>query len=352
MQLIHLDSKTAVPVTRPGCTGMRMIAMAQGATYDATALYFDAHASSDDHAAPFDEWFVVTEGQGRVSIGEETSAVREGDMVSVPRNVFHRYWTEDEAMGALALTFAAVPGPGLVRVPDLATLSRNAAERFVLLARQAIAARGRFSIALSGGATPRPLYTLLASPGFAPRVDWTRVYVFWGDERAVPPDDPASNFRMANETLLSQVPIPVQNIHRISAEKGAPEAAQEYEKTLRDWFQPAVDAVPQFDLVLLGLGENGHTASLFPHTAVLHQVERWVAGYHVAETNMDRITLTVPVINAALNILFLVAGPDKAPTVRAVLRGDYRPDDLPAQLIQPAAGHVVWLLDKSAAQDL
>jgi 6-phosphogluconolactonase len=257
--------------------------------------------------------------------------------------------------------------PEIIIVPDRAVLARETAQRFVSLARQAIAAHtlsgveGRFSVALSGGTTPRDLYALLATPEFAAQIDWTRAHFFWGDERAVPPDHLDSNYRMAYETLLSRVPVPRRNIHRIRAEQDPADAARAYEQTLREFFAPSpVEdgggpgvgvGVPRFDLILLGLGEDGHTASLFPHTAVLRETERWVAAQYVDEIKMYRITLTAPVINAAENVWFVVAGAEKAASVRAVLRGDYRPDDLPAQLIQPTNGRVVWLLDRGAARE-
>ncbi len=260
--------------------------------------------------------------------------------------------------------------PEIVVLPDRAALARKAASRFVALAQEAIAARGKFSVALSGGSTPRDLYALLATPDAqrAARVDWSRVYFFWGDERAVPPDHPDSNYRMVNGVLLVHVPVPPQNVHRIRAELPPADAARAYEQTLREFFQPqstqgtqretsvpsvsSVADLPLFDLVLLGLGTNGHTASLFPHTQVLHETTRWVAAEYIDEVKMWRITLTAPVINAAANILFLVAGADKAATVRAVLRGAYRPDDLPAQLIQPTNGRAVWLMDRDAASQI
>ncbi len=276
------------------------------------------------------------------------------------------------------MTVAKV-SPELDIVADRAALARDAAQRFVALARESIAARGRFVVALSGGSTPRDLYALLASPEFSAQIDWTRVHFFWGDERAVPPDHPDSNYRMANETLLSRVKSPAQNVHRILAEQESADAAHAYEETLREVFDLDADKrgqtrtdennprlseatrapharagvrVPSFDLVLLGLGANGHTASLFPHTPLLHETTRWVAAAYIDEVKMWRITLTAPVINAAANILWLVAGADKAATVHAVLRGDYRPEDLPAQLIQPTNGRVVWLLDRDAASQL
>jgi 6-phosphogluconolactonase len=209
---------------------------------------------------------------------------------------------------------------------------------------------------------------LLAIPTLASQVDWQRVHVFFGDERAVPPDHAESTFKMANEALVSRVPLPAPNIHRIRAELAPEDAAREYETTLQEFFgrgltrmdadnqndlrPSALVRVPTFDLILLGLGANGHTASLFPHTRVLREVQRWVAAEYIEEVKMSRITLTAPVINAASNIVWLVAGADKAATVRAVLRGAYRPDDLPAQLIQPRDGRVVWLVDREAAREL
>ncbi len=254
----------------------------------------------------------------------------------------------------------------IVILPDRAALAGNAADRFVRIAQQAIAARRRFSVALSGGSTPRDLYVLLASPEYAQQIDWARVHFFWGDERAVPPDHPDSNYRMANETLLSRVPVPIQNVHRILAEKNPDDAARDYEQTLREFFEnplPSPSPVsrgkegvgvgpPRVDLILLGLGADGHTASLFPHTPARRETARWVIAYFVDKAKKNRITLTAPVINAAENILFLVAGVDKTQAVRAVLRGDYRPDDLPAQLIQPTHGRMVWLLDREAASAL
>lgn len=240
----------------------------------------------------------------------------------------------------------------LVRLPDRAALARNAAERFVVASQRAITQRGRFAVALSGGSTPQDLYRLLATAEFASQVDWHGVHTFWGDERAVPPQDPASNYRMAAETLLSRVNVPRDNIHRILAELPSQEAAQAYADTLRSFFQTGVGTLPRFDLMLLGLGVNGHTASLFPHAAVLHNAVDWVAAEYIPEVKMDRITLTVPVINASENVLFLISGKEKAATVRAVLHGEYDPENLPAQLIRPQQGSLVWLLDRDAASKL
>ncbi len=255
--------------------------------------------------------------------------------------------------------------PELDIVADRAALARDAAQRFVTLVHESITAHGRFAVALSGGSTPRDLYALLASPEFSTQIDWSRVHFFWGDERAVPPSDHESNYRMASETLLSRVKPPAQNIHRILAEQEPAHAARAYEEALRSFLEPQgipgaqrkiselfAGDLPRFDLILLGLGANGHTASLFPHTQLLHETARWVAAAYIDEVKMWRITLTAPVINAAANILWLVAGADKAAMVHAVLRGDYRPDEVPAQLIRPTRGQVVWLLDRAAASQI
>ncbi len=256
--------------------------------------------------------------------------------------------------------------PEIVIFSDRAALMRDAARRFVTCARDAIQTNRRFAVALSGGATPRELYALLATPEFVTQIDWTHTHLFWGDERAVPPHHPDSNYRMTHDTLLSKIPVPSQNVHRIRTELPPEDVAREYENELRAFFQPqstqglqrknsvpsvfSVADLPNFDLILLGLGSNGHTASLFPHTRVLRETERWVASEYIDAVKMWRITLTAPMINAAKNIVWLVAGADKAETVREVLYGAYRPDDLPAQLIQPTHGQVVWLLDNEASQ--
>ncbi len=351
MQPNRFSPDTAQPVARPDSKGLRSAPVAHNETSDATALYFTPFASSDDHAAPFDQWFAVLRGAGRVSLGDQTLAVRAGDAIFLPGGIFHRLWTEAEEMDAMALAFQLQRGPELVRDPDRTALARNAAQRFVRMARQAIAEHGQFSVALSGGSTPRELYALLAQPEFAGQVNWERVHVFWGDERDVPSDDPASNYRMAFETL-GQLPIPAQQVHRIPTELGPEKAAVAYEQTLREFFQVEGDHSPNFDLVLLGLGANGHTASLFPQSPALQETTHWVISQYVDEVKMHRITLTAPILNAAENILFLVTGTDKAETVHAVLRGEYRPDFLPAQLIQPTHGLVVWLLDRGAASRL
>lgn len=346
----RFSSDVAQPVARPGCKGLRAAPVARAEAWDVTALYLEPNAYSDDHAAPHDQWLTVLRGRGWASLGDERQPLRAGDALLLPKDVFHSLATEKEEMAALAFTPHIEPGPELARVSDRAALAHNAAQRFVAAAREAIAARGRFSAVLSGGSTPRDLYALLAQPEFARQVDWERVHLFWGDERAVPPDHPDSNYRMAREQL-GEPPIPANQVHRMPAEQAPEQAAFAYEQTLRE-FRIEGEALSVFDLVLLGLGEDGHTASLFPHSPALAETTRWVVAHYVEKLGAVRITLTAPVLNAAKHILFLVAGAEKAQTVRAVLRGQHRPDDLPAQMIQPAVGRVVWLLDRAAASAL
>lgn len=242
--------------------------------------------------------------------------------------------------------------PDIRILADGEELSRAAAEEFVHLATQAVTASGRFAVALSGGTTPKALYHLLSDEGagFRPRVPWKRVHVFWGDERHVPPDHPESNYRMAREELLSRVPIPPENVHRIPAENpDAAKAAEEYAQTLRTFFGLAAGAVPRFDLILLGMGPDGHTASLFPGTNAVRETARLVGAPWVEKLNAHRITLTPPVLNNAACVLFLVSGEEKAETLRAVLQGPYQPDRFPAQIVRPVDGHLLWMVDRAAA---
>lgn len=228
--------------------------------------------------------------------------------------------------------------------PDGAELARAAAEELVRRASEAVHARGRFSVALSGGSTPRRLFALLDD-----RIDWRAVHLFWGDERHVPPDHPESNYRMARETLIERVPIPAENVHRIRGEEpDAARAAALYEDELRAFFHGA----PRFDLVLLGLGADAHTASLFPGTAAVHERERWVAALWIEKLGTFRITLTPAVLNRAAAVIFLVQGEEKAEAVRAVLEGESDPDRWPAQVIRPENGEVLWLLDRVTARGL
>jgi 6-phosphogluconolactonase len=234
-------------------------------------------------------------------------------------------------------------------LPDPQALAEAAARHVVEYAQAAIDARGRFSIALSGGSTPRDLHLRLASPPLVDRVDWSRWHVFFGDERCVPPDDERSNYRMAEETLLKRVPIPPANVHRMRGELPPEEAAAAYERELREFFG---DEPPRLDLILLGMGDNGHTASLFPGLQAVHEENRWVVAEYVAEVGMWRITLTPVVLNLARQVLFLVAGAAKADMLRRVLEGPYVPDQLPAQVVRPTDGELTWLVDAAAASRL
>jgi 6-phosphogluconolactonase len=228
-------------------------------------------------------------------------------------------------------------------------LARAAAKHFIALAQEAVGARGRFAVALAGGSTPRAMYALLATGEFATRVDWTRVHIFWGDERCVPPDRPDSNYRMAREALLDHIPIPSDHVHRIQGEIEPALAADAYERTLQAFFTPGR---PCFDLILLGLGDDGHTASFFPGTAAIHEPTRWVVGHTVSKLNAWRVTLTPVAINAAANVTFLVSGATKAERLNQVLTGPYQPDVLPAQIVQPVKGRLLWLVDSAAAAQL
>ena len=246
---------------------------------------------------------------------------------------------------------------GVEVVPDRRALMEAGAAAFAAAARGAIAAHGRFVTALSGGSTPRALFELLATERVAASVDWGRVHICWGDERAVPPNADASNYRMAREALLDHVPIPPAQVHRIRSEEPPMIAAVDYERTLRTLFATPVGPprpVPgaRFDLVLLGMGDNGHTASLFPGLQAVREAERWVVAEFVTEVRMWRITLTPVVLNAAAEVLFLVSGGDKASMLHRVLEGPVRPDAYPAQIVAPHHGRLRWLVDTDAAAEL
>jgi len=232
---------------------------------------------------------------------------------------------------------------------DIEELSQEAAKHFIEAADIAIRERGRFSVALSGGNTPRTLFVLLAHAPFRSQVDWQNVHIFWSDERCVSPDDPRSNYHMAQETLLAKIPTPIENIHHIQGELKPEAAAAKYEAELQAFFGAEP---PAFDLILLGLGDNAHTASLFPHTSALNETKRWVTSVYVEEISMSRITMTAPLINQARKIIFLVSGEDKAPAVKQVLEGSYKPHEYPAQLISPDQARPIWLLDHAAAHKL
>lgn len=228
---------------------------------------------------------------------------------------------------------------------DAASLARAGAEQFVALVANAISVRDRFSVALSGGSTPKAMFMLLAGDEFARRVEWSKVHLFWGDERCVPPDHADSNYRMTQETLLSHVPIPESNVYRIRGEIEPAQAAKEYEQVLHTFF----GSKDNFDLIFLGMGDDGHTASLFPDTAAIHERQHWVIAHYVEKVSMWRVTFTSVIINAARNVTFLVSGSGKAERLNEVLNGPYQPDRLPSQIIKPDTGQLLWLLDTDAA---
>jgi 6-phosphogluconolactonase len=225
-------------------------------------------------------------------------------------------------------------------------LAEAAAREFATRAAEAIEDHGRFAVVLAGGSTPKATYEILARD-YADRVDWSNVHVFFGDERGVPPDHEGSNYRMAREALLDHVPA--GSVHRMQGELPPDEAAEAYEQELRDFF--GSNELPRFDLILLGTGGDGHTASLFPETSALEVHDRWVVANPVLKLETTRITLTVPAINAARAVYFLVAGEGKAEPVAEILEGTPDPREYPASLIQPRGGPD-WMLDKAAASDL
>lgn len=240
--------------------------------------------------------------------------------------------------------------PVMVRAEQDA-IAREAAGRFVAAGRDAVRLRGRFVAALSGGTTPRPLYELLSTAEWRVQVDWKKTHLFWSDERFVPADDPRSNYGMARDALLSRIDIPPANVHpMVTQTADAQQAAQMYEQTIQRVFGTREGGIPKFDLMLLGLGENGHTASLFPHSPLLHENERLVAAEFVKEAGNWRITMTVPLINAARSVMVLVSGSGKAAALREVLSGAFRPEDYPAQLVRPVNGEMVWIVDESAVK--
>ncbi len=231
--------------------------------------------------------------------------------------------------------------------PDKPSFVEGSADFIADLAARALAERGRFIIALSGGGTPEPIYARLASPDYRDRIAWEKVHIFFGDERCVPPDDARSNYRMVREAWLDHSPIPAANIHRIRAEDDPALEALRYEQDIAGLYRSA--RLPAFDLVLLGMGENGHTASLFPGTAVLRETVRWVVAQYVEVMTAWRVTFTVPLINAARHVAFLAEGAGKAQMLRNVLEGPYQPDVWPSQLIQPVSGELHWLVNAAAA---
>lgn len=225
-----------------------------------------------------------------------------------------------------------------------------AAQEIVIRGKNAIEARGRYMLALSGGSTPAFVYRALARPALRTALDWNQTHLFWGDERAVPPDHVDSNYGLAARELLDVVEIPDGNVHRIPAELGAETAAEEYDRIIRAAFG-IQSTLPRFDLVMLGLGTDGHTASLFPRNSILHVRDRLVASTWVETLRTYRVSLTIPVLQAAATVLFLVTGTSKAEVLRSVLH-DAPTEGKPASLVQPANGELVWLVDREAAHFL
>lgn len=234
---------------------------------------------------------------------------------------------------------------------DEASLAREVAAEIAGLCQEAIARSGECSFVLSGGSTPKRLFTELASEAWRDRLPWNAIKLFWGDERHVAPDHPDSNYRMAKDALIAKVPVPLTTVYRVKSElPDAKDAAQDYENIIRSVYRLEPLQTPRFDIVLLGLGNDGHTASLFPHTQALHERERLVVSNWVPKLATDRITMTVPVFNHAATVIFLVSGAGKAEILRTVLEGERDPDQFPAQLIQPNQGRIVWAIDRVAAR--
>ncbi|GCE13428.1 6-phosphogluconolactonase [Tengunoibacter tsumagoiensis] len=235
--------------------------------------------------------------------------------------------------------------------PTTEKLSLEAADFIVKAANEAIADHGRFTLALSGGSTPRKLYGMLAGDPYKDQIDWSKVEIFWSDERCVPPTDAESNFQLAQEVMFSKLQIPAANIHRCPADEADRDAASlAYTQEMKRVFQ--TDGVPAFDLIQLGMGPEAHTCSLFPHQASLQEEVRLIMPVTVPKPPPPRLTFTPPLLNAARHVLFLVTGAEKAEALQAVLEGSYQPDEYPAQIVRPTNGHVTWMLDNAAAARL
>ena len=213
--------------------------------------------------------------------------------------------------------------------------------------------KDRFTLVLSGGGTPQKLNMLLAASPYKEKIDWARLHIFWGDERFVPFTDERNNAKMAFDTLLDHVPVPASQIHRMKTENIIPEvAAGEYEAILHSYFPPTVPASTTFDLVLLGMGDDGHTLSLFPGTHIMHVEDKWATSLFLKQQDMFRVTLTAPIVNRAACVAFLVTGASKAVALQQVIEGDFQPDIYPSQVIKPTDGELHWFVDKAAAANL
>ena len=239
-------------------------------------------------------------------------------------------------------------------LPDANAIARRAAEKIAEAAAVAVKEKGVFTISLAGGSTPKTLYSLLASdPVFKSQVPWDKTQFLFGDERHVPPDDSESNFRMANESMLSKVSLKPEQVIRIKGEyQDAEKAAKEYEQALRAWFKLSDGQLPRFDVLLLGMGDEGHTLSLFPGTKALHDNGRLVMSNWIGKLYTERVTITAPVANHSALVIFMVTKADKALALKAVLEGPYEPEQLPSQLIQPTNGKLLWLVDTTAGSKL
>ena len=235
-------------------------------------------------------------------------------------------------------------------LPDLEVLSREGAAIFLRLSEKCIPSKGRFVVALSGGATPRRSYSLLSEVPHRDQVDWQRVHFFWTDERCVPKEDEASNFKLAFDAFLSKVPVPEENLHRIRGEKEPAEGAEGYEKEIGAFF--GREGSPVFDLMILGVGEDGHTASLFPDSEALLETDKFVIPVYLRRPGFDRVTLSLPVLNHGDHVLFLVSGRSKAAIVREILGKRGKRKNYPAGLVRPVNGRVIWLIDEEAASKL
>ncbi|KAA0230265.1 6-phosphogluconolactonase [candidate division KSB1 bacterium] len=236
---------------------------------------------------------------------------------------------------------------------DVATVAQRAAAEFAALSAEAIRQRGRFSVALAGGSTPKQMYRLLAIAPLSEKINWQHIHLFWGDERCVPPEHGDSNYRMVHEALIQKIALPAANIHRMPAEyRDLNAAAGSYANELRIFFKSDSAAMPRFDLILLGMGADGHTASLFPETAALAERQRWVVANEVPQLQTHRLTLTFPVINAAAQVWFLATGAEKAEMVALAVQQKRSSRKIPAQLVQPDPGALTWFLDAAAAAQL
>jgi len=246
------------------------------------------------------------------------------------------------------------PSKGVLQIVDSEDFSHTAAELIVRDIIENLELKDFFTLVLPGGSTPGKMYEVLASDEtFRSKIPWERIHFFWGDERHVPPDHKESNYRMAHGTMLSKIPVPAENIHRIKSENpDADEAAKQYEEELQTFFNIGTGELPRFDCVLLGMGTDGHTASLFPGTDALYERKRLVVATWVERFQMYRITLTLPLLNNTDFVMFLVSGKEKAEVLKEVIEGKGHTNFLPAQLIRPEHGRLLWLVDKSAARHL